>query len=243
MKSNYDGLDDPDHRPPAISVIVPTYNERATLPILVQRVREAANGELEVVVVDDASPDGTADVAEQLARSGAPVRIVRRPRKQGLATAVLAGAAASRGETLVVMDADLSHPPEAVPALVAAVRAGADIAIGSRYVPGGEVRNWSWPRRLISRVAVWLARTVLREPARDPVSGFFAARRRWLANGSVQGLGFKILLEVLAHARGARVVEVPYAFTNRPGGASKLGVGEIWNYLRLVWRLRKQRVS
>jgi dolichol-phosphate mannosyltransferase len=237
------GMRPADRQAPAVSVIVPTYNERETLPELVARLRGACRDGLEVVVVDDASPDGTAQVAEQMAGSGAPVCLLRRAGKSGLATAVLAGARASRGEIVVVMDADLSHPPEAVPALVGAVRAGADIAVGSRYVPGGEIRNWSWRRRLMSRVAVWLARKVLRERTRDPVSGFFAARREWLADGSLRGLGFKILLEVLAHARGARIAEVPYTFTDRRGGASKLGPAEVWNYLRLLWRLRRQGVS
>ncbi|MDR5682947.1 MAG: polyprenol monophosphomannose synthase [Armatimonadota bacterium] len=228
---------------PTVSIIVPTYNEHDTLPELVARLQAAAGPGIEIVVVDDASPDGTAEVAEQLAREGVPVRVVRRPHKQGLATAVLAGVAASRGEILVVMDADLSHPPETVPALIATIGTGADIAVGSRYVPGGSVRDWPMRRRLMSRVAVWLARTILREPTRDPVSGFFAARRRCLAHRRLRGLGFKILVEVLAHARGARIVEVPYTFTDRRGGASKLGPAEVCNYLRLLWRLRKERGS
>lgn len=220
-------------------MVVPTYNERDTLPELVERVHRALGDGYELVVVDDSSPDGTAEVAEGLA-ARFPVRVVRRPAKLGLASAVLEGARAARGELVVVMDADLSHPPEAVPDLVRALRSGADVAVGSRYVPGGGVRDWPLRRRLMSRVAVALARVWLREPVHDPVSGFFALRRELLLDGSLQGLGYKILLEVLVRHRGRPVVEVPYVFTDRRGGRSKLGAGEVWNYLRLLWRLRRR---
>lgn len=220
-------------------MVVPTYNERDTLPELVERVHRALGDGYELVVVDDSSPDGTAEVAQELA-ARFPVRVVRRPAKLGLASAVIEGARAARGELVVVMDADLSHPPEAVPDLVRALRSGADVAVGSRYVPGGGVRDWPLRRRLMSRVAVALARVWLREPVRDPVSGFFALRRELLLDGSLQGLGYKILLEVLVRHRGRPVVEVPYVFTDRRGGRSKLGAGEVWNYLRLLWRLRRR---
>ncbi len=220
-------------------MVVPTYNERDTLPELVERAHGALGDGYELVVVDDSSPDGTAEVAEELA-ARFPVRVVRRSAKLGLASAVIEGARAARGGLVVVMDADLSHPPEAVPDLVRALRSGADVAVGSRYVPGGGVRDWPLRRRLMSRVAVALARVWLREPVRDSVSGFFALRRELLLDGSLQGLGYKILLEVLVRHRGRPVVEVPYVFTDRRGGRSKLGAGEVWNYLRLLWRLRRR---
>lgn len=221
-----------------VSVVVPTYNERETLPELVGRLHRVLGSGYEVVVVDDGSPDGTAELAQELARRY-PVRVVRRPGKLGLASAVLAGARVASGRWVVVMDADLSHPPEDVPRLVAALRAGAEVAVGSRYAPGGGVTDWPVHRRLMSRVAVLLARVWLRERVRDPVSGFFAARRDVLLDPSLEGLGYKILLEVLARGRGRRVVEVPYVFTDRRGGRSKLGAREVWDYLRLLWRLRR----
>jgi dolichol-phosphate mannosyltransferase len=224
-------------QPVRVSVVVPTYNERDTLPELVLRLARALRQGYEVVVVDDASPDGTAEVARQLARSY-PVRLVQRPGKLGLASAVLEGARAAQGAVLVVMDADLSHPPEAVPALVGAVEGGADVAVGSRYVPGGGVERWPLHRRWMSRVAVWLARVWLGERVYDPVSGFFAVRRERLAGAALEGVGYKILVALLARSRGARVVEIPYTFTDRRGGRSKLGAREVWNYLRLLWRLR-----
>jgi dolichol-phosphate mannosyltransferase len=223
--------------PVRVSVVVPTYNERDTLPELVVRLAQALGGGYEVVVVDDASPDGTAEVAGELARTY-PVRLVRRPGKFGLASAVADGARAARGTVVVVMDADLSHPPEAVPALVAALEGGADVAVGSRYVPGGGVERWPLHRRWMSRVAVWLARAWLGQRVSDPVSGFFALRRDWLVDASLEGVGYKVLVALLARNPTARVVEVPYTFTDRRGGRSKLRAHEVWNYLRLLWRLR-----
>jgi dolichol-phosphate mannosyltransferase len=222
------------------SVVVPTYNERDTLPELVDRLHRALGSGYELVVVDDRSPDGTAELAEDLGRRY-PVRVVRRPGRLGLATAVLEGARAAAGRFVVVMDADLSHPPEDVIRLLDAVRGGADVAVGSRYVRGGGIRAWPLRRRLMSRVAVLLARLWLREGVHDPVSGFFAVRRDLLLDPALQGLGYKILLEVLARNRGRTVVEVPYVFTDRTRGRSKLGVREVWEYLRLLWRLRHCR--
>lgn len=223
-----------------VSVVVPTYNERETLSELVGRLHQALGSGYEVVVVDDSSPDGTADLARELGRQY-PVRVLQRPGKLGLGSAVLEGARAASGRWVVVMDADLSHPPEVVPELVDALRSGAELAVGSRYVPGGGVRDWPWRRRLMSRVAVALARLWLRERVSDPVSGFFAARRELLLDPTLEGIGYKILLEVLVRNRGRSVVEVPYVFTDRRGGGSKLGAGEVWNYLRLLWRLHSAR--
>lgn len=223
-----------------VSVVVPTYNERETLSELVGRLHQALGSGYEVVVVDDSSPDGTAELARELGRQY-PVRVLQRPGKLGLGSAVLEGARAASGRWVVVMDADLSHPPEVVPELVDALRSGAELAVGSRYVSGGGVRDWPWRRRLMSRVAVALARLWLRERVSDPVSGFFAARRELLLDPSLEGIGYKILLEVLVRNRGRSVVEVAYVFTDRRGGRSKLGAGEVWNYLRLLWRLHSAR--
>src|SRR6184192_1667470 len=136
-----------------ISVIVPTYNEAGSLPPLVDRLDKAMAGHTwELVVVDDGSPDGTADVAARLSAKH-PVWVVRRPGKAGLASAVIAGFKEARGDILVVMDADLSHPPEVVPDLVKAIDDGADLAVGSRYIAGGGVKDWPLRRQMVSRVA------------------------------------------------------------------------------------------
>src|SRR5574341_25574 len=225
--------------PPAmLSVIVPTYNERDSLPILRGRLANAGVA-LEVVIVDDGSPDGTGALAEEMARTSAmPIHVVHRPGKAGLASAIMAGAAVARGETVTVMDADLSHPPELLPALTAAAAGGADIVVASRYVQGGGTDAWPLLRRIVSRVATALARTGLGLPVRDPLSGYFTVRRTMLTGAAYRQLGYKLLMEILAAHPEARLVEVPYRFVDRGHGASKLSAGEIVNFLRLLVDLR-----
>ncbi len=222
-----------------ISVVVPTYNESASLPQLVERLASVLAGrQWELVVVDDGSPDGTADLAESLA-GARPVRVVRRPSKAGLASAVLAGFAVARGDVLVVMDADLSHPPEVVPALTDAIDDGADLAIGSRYVPGGAIRDWPLTRRAVSRVACFLGSLLV--PVRDATSGFFALRREVVAGVRIDPIGFKIGFEVMARGRYRSAVEVPYTFTDRELGASKFGRREIGQFLVELARVARDR--
>lgn len=225
-----------------LSVIVPTYNERDSLPRLLQRLEAVRQRlPLEVVVVDDASPDGTGAAAERYARSGGlPVIVVHRERKTGLASAAIDGAAASHGGILSLMDADLSHPPEILVPLAAAVAGGADLAIASRYTPGGGIDAWPLARRAVSRIATWLARAVLGIRVRDPLSGFFAARRDLLTDRRYAGIGYKLLVEVLAAHPEARIVEIPYRFSNRTHGASKLSAAEVLDYLRLLLVLRRK---
>jgi dolichol-phosphate mannosyltransferase len=178
-------------------------------------------------------------VAAEL-RDVLPVTVVTRPGKLGLASAVLEGVRRGRGDVIVVLESDGSHPPAAVPALLRAMAAGAGIAVGSRYIPGGGTRRWPWPRRLMSRGATWMARALLGVRVADPMSGFFAARRRLFDDTPLLGLGYKILLELLVLHPEAAVTEVPYVFTERAGGRSKLNTGEILNYLRLLIRLRRR---
>jgi dolichol-phosphate mannosyltransferase len=222
-----------------ISVVVPTYNEAENLPVLVERLHKAFGGGYEVVVVDDSSPDGTALVAESLARDF-PVRVVvRRGRWMGLAGAVVEGARAALGEVVVVMDADLQHPPEVAPLLAARVLAGADLAVGTRYGRGGGIEGgWPAARRIISRGASLLAKLLLPEarPLSDPMSGFFAARRACLSSISPTGR-YKILLDVLSQCRPAEVVEVPYVFRPRHAGRSKLGLRHMADYVLQLMRI------
>ena len=178
--------------------------------------------------MDDGSPDGTADVAAALAPR-LPVRVVRRGAQAGLASAVLAGFAAARGDLLVVMDADLSHPPETVALLVAALESGADLAVASRYVRGGGMEDWPLRRRIVSRAACLLGNLLV--PIRDATSGFFAVRRSAIDGVRLNGIGFKIGFEVAARARTRRIVEVPYVFRDREFGSSKFGRREVGQYL------------
>jgi len=224
-----------------ISVVVPTYNEAATIPKLADRLARAMGPRpWELVVVDDGSPDGTADVAQALAPA-VPVRVVRRSGKLGLATAVMAGFDAARGDTLVVMDADLSHPPEVVPRLVDAVRDDGELAVGSRYVSGGGTADWPLRRRIVSRVACLMGSALV--PVRDATSGFFALRRSVIDGVRLDPIGFKIGFEVVARGRYTRVVEVPYTFRDREAGQSKFGKREVLSYLIQLAKVARDRVA
>lgn len=222
-----------------LSLVVPTYNERDRLPELVRGIfgayqKEAVEGEL--VIVDDNSPDGTGRLADELAVQY-PIQVIHRSGKLGLGTAVIQGFKAAAGETVGVIDADLSHPPSLVPRMLAVMRQSrADLVIGSRYIPGGGTRNWELSRLIMSRFACALARFVT--PVRDATSGFFLIRRDLARGVTISAGGFKICLELLIRSQPALVVEVPYVFSGRTAGESKMNLTEATGYLRQLRDLR-----
>lgn len=222
-----------------VSVIVPTYRERENLALLVPRlfaILDRSGLSYEVIIVDDDSGDGTDTWCRQFGSAEKLWLVIRRG-ERGLASAVLRGFELARGAVCVVMDADLSHPPEKVPALVAAVQApGCDMAIGSRYVSGGAVdERWSWFRRLNSRVATLLARGLT--ATADPLAGFFAVKKSTVARaGCLRPLGYKIALELIVRCNCRQVTEVPIKFHDRTTGQSKLSLRQQWLYL---WQLRQ----
>ena len=223
-----------------LSVVVPTYNEAGSVPKLAERLHAALDGrDWELVIVDDGSPDGTADIAAALAPR-IPTNVVRRAGKGGLASAVIAGFAAARGDILVVMDADLSHPPELVPALLSAIEDGADLAVGSRYVAGGGVEDWPMKRQIVSRVACLMGSALV--PVRDATSGFFALRRSVIDGVTLNPIGFKIGFEIIARGRYRSVVEVPYTFRDRELGASKFGRREIGQYVVQLGQIARDKL-
>jgi dolichol-phosphate mannosyltransferase len=206
----------------------------------VPRLASALAGDTwELIIVDDGSPDGTADLAESYADVH-PVVVVRRPGKAGLASAVLAGFAKARGDVLVVMDADLSHPPEAVPRLVGAIEDGADLAVGSRYVAGGGTEDWPLQRRVVSRAACLIGNVLV--PIRDCTSGFFAIRKSALEGVKLNPIGFKIGFEVMARGHYKKAVEIPYVFRDRELGKSKFGRREIGQYLVQLGQVARDKV-
>ena len=224
-----------------ISIIVPTYNERENLEELFERIARALEGrEFEIIVVDDDSPDKTWKKAEELAKKY-PVKVIRRTNKRGLSSAVIRGFREANSEILVVMDADLQHPPEVIPKLIEAIEEGVDIAIASRYVKGGKVENWYWWRKLISKGAIMIGRVALPKirNIKDPVSGFFALRRKVIENVELNPVGFKILLEILIKGKYERVAEVPFIFGIRKAGESKLTRRQVFNYLKHLYRLMR----
>ncbi|ASJ08444.1 dolichol monophosphate mannose synthase [Thermococcus siculi] len=224
-----------------VSVIVPTYNERDNLEELFARISNALKEyDYEIIVVDDDSPDGTWEFAQQLS-DRYPVKVIRRTEEKGLSSAVIRGFKEATGDVFVVMDADLQHPPEVIPDLLRAIESGADIAIASRYVPGGGVKNWYWYRKLISKGAIMIGRLALPKirDIKDPVSGFFALRREVVEGVELNPIGFKILMEVLIKGRYNRVVEVPFTFGLRKAGESKLSGKTMVKYIKHVYRLMR----
>ncbi len=226
----------------AVSVIIPTWNERDNIPVLLQGIRAALTAyRFDVFVVDDGSPDGTGEAVQTEAATHPNIRLVSRPRKMGLSSAVMTGALASTGAIVVMMDADLSHNPALIPELVKNVEAGYDIAVGSRYVPGASLQGFPLHRRLGSRALTYLARTLLGITVRDPLSGFAAMRREVFTAQPTRfsAGGFKLLMEVLATQRGRKTVEVPITFLDRRTGRSKMGATETRGFFRLCWDLRR----
>lgn len=221
----------------SVSVVVPTYNERENVAPLVRRVFAALDPQqAELLIVDDNSPDGTAAAAAELAERY-PVRCIVRQSERGLAGAVIRGLREARGELCVVMDADLSHPPEAIPALIEAMRdPQVEMALGSRFVAGARVDSqWSWQRRLNSWAARVLARPLT--DVRDAMSGFFCVRRQQLDLDRLRPVGYKIALELMVRHGWRNIVEVPIAFADRAAGRTKLDLGQQAAYLRHLWRL------
>ncbi len=223
---------------PTLSVVVPTFKEAENLPHLIDRiakVRDDSALDLELLIVDDDSRDGTEEVIA--ARSEDWLRLIVRSGDRGLSVAVLEGLRQARGDVLVCMDADLSHPPEKLPAIVQKVQEGADFVVGSRYVDGGTTADdWSFWRWLNSEVATLLARPLT--SVRDPMAGFFALPRRTYESGrDFSPLGYKIGLELLVRCRCKRVAEVPIHFENRKFGKSKLDLKQQLLYLQHLRRL------
>jgi dolichol-phosphate mannosyltransferase len=220
-----------------LSIIIPTYNERENILLLVSRLEKAVHREHEIIIVDDNSPDGTATEVERLRGKYPSLRLVKRESKGGLTGAVVAGAKAARGDALLVMDADLSHPPENVPELVSSLE-GADLVIGSRLMKGGGVEKWPFHRRMVSAGAGILARMLLGIRCSDPMSGFFAVRKDIFTRTRFRAKGYKLLLNILADNRKLKAKEVPYMFMDRRAGRTKLGAGEMLTYVLDLFRIR-----
>ena len=227
-----------------LSLVVPTYNEKMSLQILLPRLRsviEKLEIPVEVIVVDDNSPDGTAEFASQFELSNsAVVKVVKRPGKLGLSSAVIEGWRSARGDILGVMDADGSHDETILVEMLTALTEGpAEVAVGSRYVVGGGMGDWPLSRQFISRVAVFFGNFLC--PAKDVTSGFILFRRAVLEGVSLDPIGFKIGLEVMVRGRYRTFTEIPYVFTDRKRGRSKLGSREVLAYLVQLGRLLSYR--
>ena len=223
---------------PRVTIIVPTYKEAESLPYLIDRVsklRLDQNLGIEMLIMDDQSDDGSADLISL--RHEQWVRFIVRSADHGLSRAVLDGMRRAQSEFLICMDADLSHPPEAIPDMISALNNAADLVVGSRYVDGGSTsEDWGFLRWINSRVATLLARPLT--DLHDPMSGFFALRRTTFESGrEFDPVGYKIGLEILVKCGCKRVVEIPIHFENRRFGRSKLTIQQKVLYLRHLFRL------
>jgi dolichol-phosphate mannosyltransferase len=222
-----------------VTVVLPTYNERENLSDIAAAI--TTHG-YRLLVVDDSSPDGTGEIADEMARANPAISVLHRDKKEGLGPAYRAGfdrALADGAETVIEMDADFSHDPADLPRLVEAVEQGADLAIGSRYVPGGSTPDWPWSRRFISKGGNLYARIMLGIPTRDATAGFRAFRAEALRvlsyeNAEASGYGFQVEMAMRAHGAGMKVVEVPISFKDRTRGTSKMGTGIVLEAMGLV---------
>jgi dolichol-phosphate mannosyltransferase len=233
--------------------VAPTYNEAAGITDLVHKVDQALEPSginYELIIVDDNSPDGTADLAERLGMEF-PVRVLRRPGKLGLSSAVTDGWKIAKGSVLGVIDADLSHDPKLLPSLLASITDGAaEVAVGSRYIPGGGMGNWPLSRQIVSQVAVWMGSVIC--PVKDVTSGYLLLRKEVLEGVHLNPIGFKIGLEILVRCLYRNFVEIPYTFQDRDKGQSKLSLKVIGQYLvqlgqliifSITNRQKRQRVN
>ncbi len=227
----------------ALSIVIPTYNEGENIVPLVERIHNALSAyDYEILFVDDDSKDGTADTIEKLSESY-PVKVAVRKNERGLASAVVHGILNTTGQKVLVMDADLQHPPEVIPSLVKAAEGGADIVVASRYVKGGSCQEWGLFRKLVSAVSTAIAHIFLppTRPVKDPMSGFFMFDRKVVENARLQPRGYKILLEILMEGKFQNVVEVPFTFVTRDEGESKLNTKQQLEYLRHIYSLMRRK--
>jgi dolichol-phosphate mannosyltransferase len=232
---------------PSTVIVIPTYNEREILGQIVPAVRAAVPA-ADILIVDDNSPDGTGTLADEIAAADSHVRVLHRVRKEGLGAAYLAAFqfvldGGHEWRRIVQMDADFSHDPKDVPRLLAALDAGADLAIGSRYTEGGGTENWGLGRRIISRGGGIYAQNVLGVDVRDLTAGFKAWKAETLRGidlpaVSARGYGFQIEMTYRTLRNGFRVKEVPIRFVDRRVGQSKMSGTIFFEALTLVWQLR-----
>ena len=229
-----------------LALVIPTLREADNIGGLLGHVRSVLDPlgiAYEILVVDDDSRDGTEEIVSAIAQEDPRVRLLVRKGERGLSGAVLYGWRQSDAAILGVMDADLQHPPELLPKLIAAIFAGNDMAIGSRYTAGGELGAWNPVRKLLSTAAVWATWPIQRAGirAKDPMTGFFLVRRACVDGIAFQPSGFKLLLEILVRGRIRSVTEVPLAFGSRNRGASKANFKVGWDYAKLLASLYWER--
>ena len=230
---------------PQVSIIVPTYNESQNILKILKSIKENIPKGIytETIVVDDNSPDGTGKIVDEYISNIKKIAentidIIHRKAKNGLSSAILNGIQSAKGETIVVMDSDFSHPPQIIPKLIESIKKyQCDIAVASRYIKGGNIQGWSLKRKLMSKFATLIAKRGLGIDTKDPMSGFFAFKKNIIKELNIDAIGYKLLLEILVKTKGVNIKEVPYTFQDRELGSSKLDMKTILDYYKSVWKL------
>ncbi|MEE8181029.1 MAG: glycosyltransferase family 2 protein [Nitrosopumilaceae archaeon] len=238
-------LETRNEKKPQVSIIIPTYNESQNILNVLKSIGDIIPKNIftEAIVVDDNSPDGTGRIVEDYLKNvkkiaGYTIDVIHRTTKNGLSSAILSGIQRATGDTIVVMDSDLSHPPQIIPKMIDALKKyQCDMVVASRYITGGQINGWNKKRKLLSKVATMIAKKGLGVKTTDPMSGFFAFKKGILKGLNFDAIGFKILLEILVKKRELSVKEIPYTFQNRTFGSSKLDFSIIINYFKSVWKL------
>ena len=228
-----------------VSILIPTYNESQNIIGFLKSISKnlPKNLTTEAIVIDDNSPDGTGTMVDDYIKNvkkiaGYTVDIIHRKAKFGLSSAILNGIQHANGDTIIVMDGDFSHPPNVIPKMIDSLKKSHyDIVVASRYIKGGAIQGWSLKRKIISKIATKIAKKGLGVEQNDPMSGFFAFKKNLVDGLKFDGIGYKMLLELLVKTKGVNVTEIPYTFTDRQFGSSKLGAQTIIDYIRSVWKL------
>ncbi len=228
-----------------ISIIIPTYNESENIIKILHSIGEILPKSVptQAIVVDDNSPDGTGKLVEDYLKNvkkmaDYTIEIIHRKAKEGLGSAILKGIQQARGDTIVVMDSDFSHPPQMIPKLIESIKKYQyDIVVASRYIKGGKIQGWSLKRKFMSKFATLIAKKGLGIDTHDPMSGFFAFKRNIIKELNIDAIGFKFLLEILVKTKGVNIKEIPYTFQNRELGSSKISIKTIFDYFRSVLKL------
>ena len=228
-----------------ISIIIPTYNESQNILQILKSIKDnlPKNFVTQTIVVDDNSPDGTGKLVEDYLKNikkmaDYTIEIIHRKAKDGLSSAILKGIQHAKGDTIVVMDCDFSHPPHIIPKLIESIKKYQyDIVVASRYIKGGKIQGWSLKRKTMSKFATLIAKKGLGINTHDPMSGFFAFKRNIIKGLNIDAIGYKFLLEILVKTKNVSIKEIPYTFQNRELGSSKLSIRTIFDYYRSVWKL------
>ena len=228
-----------------ISIIIPTYNESQNILQILKSIKDnlPKNFVTQAIVVDDNSPDGTGKLVEDYLKNikkmaDYTIEIIHRKAKDGLSSAILKGIQHAKGDTIVVMDCDFSHPPQIIPKLIESIKKYQyDIVVASRYIKGGKIQGWSLKRKTMSKFATLIAKKGLGIDTHDPMSGFFAFKRNIIKGLNIDAIGYKFLLEILVKTKNVSIKEIPYTFQNRELGSSKLSIRTIFDYYRSVWKL------